>query len=150
MVPVSPNPSPPKKRLAVSIVVPVIVLAAILTALVLGHAGWLARQHDRNQARQTALLVAHLVTDAAESYRSPDALQDFVARLAGEKLLRDIVVATVDPPRVVVSARSMSVSRLDASWAQRTLTMTPGRPFFIMMLVRNTSFAPLARSFGTR
>ena len=111
MVLVSPTPAPPKKRLAVSIVVPVIVLAAILTALVLGHASWLARQHDRDQARQTALLVAHLVTDAAETYRSPDALQDFVARLAGERLLQDIVVSTVDPPRVIVSAQERDLGR---------------------------------------
>ena len=111
MVPVSPTPAPPKKRLAVSIVVPVIVLAAILTALVLGHASWLARQHDRDQARQTALLVAHLVTDAAETYRSPGALQDFVARLAAERLLQDIVLATMDPPRVIVSAQERDLGR---------------------------------------
>ena len=104
MVPVPPTSAPPKKRLAVSIIGPVIVLAVALTALVLGHAAWLARQHDRNQARQTALLVTHLVANGAETYRSPEALQEFVERLADEKLLQDIVVASVDPPRVIVSA----------------------------------------------
>ena len=131
MVPVSPTPASPKKRLAVSIVVPVTVLAAILTALVLGHASWLAHQHDRNQARQTALLVADLVTDAAETYRSPDALQDFVARLAAEKLVQDVVVVAVDPPNVLVSAHERDVGRSpgdigDADLADHLLAVASG------------------------
>jgi PAS domain S-box-containing protein len=114
-VPPTPTPDPPKRRLAVSIIVPVIALAVLLTALVLGHAGWIAHQHDTSQARQTALLVAHLVADAAETYRSPRALEDFIARLAGERLLKDIVVATADPLRVIVSAREQDNGRtLDA------------------------------------
>jgi PAS domain S-box-containing protein len=110
-----PIPDPPKRRLAVSIIAPVIALAVLLTALVLGHAAWIVRQHDTSQARQTALLVAHLVAGAAETYRTPRALEDFIARLAGERLLKDIVVATADPLRVIVSARGQDNGRtLDA------------------------------------
>jgi len=105
------TPSPPGERLAVTLVVPAVLLSLLVTVLVLGHAAWLTHQHDRLQARHTALLVSNLVANAAETYRSPEALQDFVSRLAGERLLKDIVVAAVDPPKVIVSAGGHDVGR---------------------------------------
>jgi len=101
---VSRAPNPPKERLTVAIILPAVLLAVLITALVLTHAAWLTHQHDRGQARQTALLVSNLVTHAAETYRSPEALQDFVTRLSSERLLKNIIVASLDPPRVIVSA----------------------------------------------
>ena len=100
----SPTPAPPKERLGVAIVLPAVLLAVLITALVLTHAAWLVHHHDRGQARQAALLVSDLVTHAAETHRSPEALQDFVTQLASERLLTNIVVASLDPPQVIVSA----------------------------------------------
>lgn len=80
------------------------LLTVLLAGLTLAHAGWLTYQHVLQQARQTALLVADLVTDAAETYRSPEALREFVSRLTHDSLTHDIVVATVDPLQVIVSS----------------------------------------------
>jgi len=96
----------PRSRLAAAIVAPVLVLALVVTAAVLGYAYFMGVQHDDEQAHRTADLVTALVTNAAGSFHSDEGLQDFVTRLATEGRAKEVVVAAGQPLTVVASARA--------------------------------------------
>lgn len=93
-----------RRRLAPALIAPIILLSAIATAGVLVFASLIVESHDRADERDDAQTVAELVIRAVKTYRSPMALQDYLATLSGESLVDSIVVVGVDSGRIITSS----------------------------------------------
>lgn len=95
-----------RSRLAIAILAPVIALATLATIVILAFSFGLASGHDHAQERRTAGLVASLVATAAQSFRLPESLQDYVAQVARDQAVTGIVVAAGTPLKVIASNRA--------------------------------------------
>ena len=89
-----------------------IASGCVLLAL-LGWAGtaWLASEQARERLTNRAELVARLVGYATETVRDDADVERIVHSLGAEPMVKEIVVAAGNPPRIIASTRNAIVGR---------------------------------------
>jgi signal transduction histidine kinase len=95
------------------------IAAGCMLLAVLGWAGttWLASIQARARLVSRAELVARLVGYATETVRDDADVERIVHALGAEPMVKEIVVAAGNPPRVIASTRNAIVGRpLSQSW----------------------------------